>query len=368
MVQKKGGRDKYRKNILKRDLTDLHVHIGGAMSPHTLWEIAHSQGIKLPVRDYWGFCSFLSNIDTFEELISVYEWTDRIQSSPKAMERGIYNVISKEYRSSNVSRIELRFNPMFRTRGGEIDMDHIIHAAIRGMERAMLDYKVEAGLIFCLDRRLSYKLNSIIIEKAIAYRKRGVVGVDIAGPEEFNFKKHRDYASYREHFKKNVGVDVSDPEYLNFEEGKYFDKYVKLFERARSKGLGITVHTGETKGSSAKRLMRVVEAIKPDRIGHGIQAAYDEKAMELLRNHKVVLEICPTINVTTGSVKDWNEMKTILRTFIKNDVMFTINTDAPYLGQTGLAKEYRVLRENGILSEKELENCLVTAERHKFIK
>lgn len=368
MKTKKRQVDKYRKNILREDLIDLHIHIGGAMSPHTLWEIAHSQGIKLPVRDYWGFCNFLGAIGTFEELLNVYEWTDRIQSSPKAIERGIYNVISKEYRSSNVAKIELRFNPMFRTRGGEIDMDHIIHAAIRGMERAMLDYNVEAGLIFCLDRRLSCELNAIIVKKAIAYHKRGVVGIDIAGPEVFDFKKKRDYEMYRKDFKKNVGVNISDPQYLNFEEEKYFDFYVDLFNQARKAGLGITVHVGETQGSTPERMIRVIEAIRPHRIGHGIRAAYDKMTMELLKKYGVVLEICPTINVMTGSVTGWDEMKHILHTFIDNEVQFTINTDAPYLGQTGLAKEYRVLKENGILTEAQLAKCLNTAKKATFIK
>ncbi len=359
--------DKYRKNILQKDLVDLHIHVGGAMSPHTLWEIAQAQGIKLPARDYWKFCDFLRNIGTFEEYLNVFEWTDRIQSSPKAIENGIYNVISKEYRSSNVSTIELRLNPMFRTRGSELDMDHIIHSAIRGMERAMFDYDVRAGLIFCLDRRLSYHLNKVIVEKAITYRKRGVVGVDIAGPEAFNFEKEKDYAAYRRHFKKNVGVAISEPGHLNFEEGKYFDKYVKLFDKARESELGITVHTGETKDSSVERVIRVVEAIRPDRIGHGIRAAYSKKAMAVLKENGVVLEICPTINIVTGSVKDWKEMGWILRTFKKNGIKFTINTDAPYLGQTGLAKEYAALYNHKIFDKKELNDLLETAKRASFI-
>ena len=78
--------------------------------------------------------------------------------------------------------MELRFNPMKRNRGGEQDLDHIIGAAIRGMDRAMLEYPVTPGLIFCLDRAFPYELNEIIAEKAIAWRDRGVVGVDIAGP------------------------------------------------------------------------------------------------------------------------------------------------------------------------------------------
>ena len=72
---------------------------------------------------------------------------------------------------------------------------------------------VSPGLIFCLDRAFPYALNEIIAEKAIAYRARGVIGLDIAGPESPDFKP----ADYR-----------------------------RLFERCRRRGLGITVHTGES--------------------------------------------------------------------------------------------------------------------------
>ncbi len=42
----------------------------------------------------------------------------------------------------------MRFIPMKRNRGGEQDLDHIIHAALRGLDRVVLDYSAKAGLIF----------------------------------------------------------------------------------------------------------------------------------------------------------------------------------------------------------------------------
>ena len=84
--------------------------------------------------------------------------------------------------------MELRFNPMKRNRGGEQDLDHIIAAASRGMDRASLEYPVKPGLIFCLDRAFPFELNEIIVEKAIAWRDRGIVGIDIAGPESSTFR------------------------------------------------------------------------------------------------------------------------------------------------------------------------------------
>ena len=36
-------------------LAELHCHLGGAVTPAIMWGIAHSQGIKLPTKDYWEF-------------------------------------------------------------------------------------------------------------------------------------------------------------------------------------------------------------------------------------------------------------------------------------------------------------------------
>jgi len=74
----------------------------------------------------------------------------------------------------------------------------VIAAAVRGMDRATLEYPIKPGLIFCLDRAFPFALNEIIVEKAIGWRDRGVVGVDIAGPESATFR----VADYRRLFRR----------------------------------------------------------------------------------------------------------------------------------------------------------------------
>src|SRR5207237_982173 len=87
--------------------------------------------------------------------------------------------------------IELRFNPMKRNVGGERDLDYIIAAALRGMDRACLDYGVKAGLIFCLAREFEYEPNEILVRKAEKYRGHGVIGIDLAGPEQHTLVSDR---------------------------------------------------------------------------------------------------------------------------------------------------------------------------------
>jgi adenosine deaminase len=200
------------------------------------------------------------------------------------------------------------------------------------MDRASLEYPVKPGLIFCLDRAFPYELNEILVEKAIAWRDRGVVGIDIAGPESATFR-------------------VAD--------------YRKLFRRARQFGLGLTVHTGEA--GPVEEVARVVELLEPDRIGHGVKAAYDPRAMAMLSERGIVLEICPTSNLNTRVVSGWDEIRWIFDTFRRNGVRFTISTDGPEMLQTYIRDEYATLGRLGILSVEEQEQMAAIAMAASFV-
>jgi adenosine deaminase len=317
-------------------LAELHCHLGGAVTPAIMWGIAHAQGIRLPTKDYWQFRDMITVSSrhgrSFDGYLELFHWTELIQSSPFAVERSVYEVVGGAYRKNNVTTVELRFNPMKRNRGGEQDLDHIIAAAVRGMDRATLEYPVKPGLILCLDRAFPYDLNEIIAEKAIAWRDRGVVGVDIAGPESPTFRP-RDYA--------------------------------KLFRRVRGFGLGITVHTGES--GPVEEIAEVVESLEPDRIGHGVKSAYDPRTMAMIRERGIVLELCPTSNLNTRVVSGWDEFRWIFDTLRRNEIRFTINTDGPEMLKTYIRDELATLGRLGILTLSEQEEAVRTALAASFV-
>ena len=317
-------------------LTELHCHLGGAVAPAIMWGIAHAQGIRLPTKDYWAFRQLITvsarRGHSFDGYLELFHWTELIQSSPLAVERSVYEVIGGAYRKNNVTTMELRFNPMKRNRGGEQDLDHIISAAIRGMDRAMLEYPVAPGLLLCLDRAFPYMLNEIIAEKAIAYRERGVVGIDIAGPESDDFRP----ADYK-----------------------------RLFDRCRRKGLGITVHTGES--GPVEEIAEVIEQLEPSRLGHGVKAAFDPRAMAMIRERGITLEVCPTSNLNTRVVSGWDEFRWIFDTFRRNGVKFTINTDGPEMLRTYIRDELSTLGRLGILSVEEQQQAAEWAREASFV-
>ena len=105
------------------------------------------------------------------------------------------------------------------------------------------------------------------------------------------------------------------------------------------------------------RSPEVVELLEPDRIGHGVKAAYDPRTMEMIRERGIVLEICPTCNLNTRVVSGWDEFRWIFDTFRRNEVRFTINTDGPEMLKTYIRDEMAQLGRLGILSVDDQEQC-----------
>jgi adenosine deaminase len=272
-------------------------------------------------------------LETYFKLI-YHPLLDRLSSGTHAVEQATYACMAGAYRSQGITLLELRNNPMKHNANAELDLDHIIMAMLRGMERALLENKqLRAGLIFCMGREFSAGQNAIILEKAIKYHSRGVVGIDMAGPAVPKFK---------------------------------FEEHADLFKKARKAGLHITVHSGETRGTND--MWDALKYAKPDRFGHGIYAAYDKPLMKEIVKRGIVLEVCPMSNIATKAVKDMNEMKHILRTLIDNGVRFCINTDWPEIIEgCHLRDQLAMLRDEGLLSEAELKECNRTAFEASFV-
>jgi len=314
-------------------LSELHTHLGGSVSSDILWSLAHEQGIALPVKDYWEFDRLVTIADPrgvadLNALDAIYHWTELIQSSPIAVERSVHTAIGGAYRSQRITTLELRFNPMKRNRGGERDLDHIILAAIRGVDRASIEYpQVRAGLILMMDRTFDLRLNEIIVDKAIRWAGRGIVGIDIAGPRPGG--------------------------------GRYdYGQIESIVETARDAGLGITIHVGEEGGDTGRaEIGDVVERLRPDRIGHGILAAQDAGLMASIRDLGITLEICPTSNLLTKALPDETAVRDTLRTFVEHEVPFTIATDGPEMMRTHLRDELELLLHIDALDEDELREA-----------
>ena len=326
--------------IQKAPLAELHAHLGTSISADILWQIAHQSGFKLPHKEFADFehrimLSAERRVELNQYFREIYHpLLDKLSSGSHAVEQATYHTMTGAYHKQKITLMELRNNPLKHNKDGEFELDHVIMAMLRGMERALLECRgLSAGLIFIMAREFSLEKNAIIVEKAIKYRGRGVVGIDMAGPAVKAFQ---------------------------------FKDYKPLFDRARRAGLKITVHTGEVK--EACDMWEALEYARPERIGHGIRAAYDKPLMKELAKRKVVLEICPMSNIATKAVENLEEVKFILRAFIENKVRFCINTDWPEMIEgCRLRRQLEWLYQEKVLTKAEIEACNRTAFAASFI-
>jgi adenosine deaminase len=189
-----------------------------------------------------------------------------------------------------------------------------------------------------MDRSFDERQNAIVVEKAIRYRSRGIVGVDIAGPRPRG--ERFDYAAL-----------------------------APLVEEARGAGLGVTIHVGEEgEEHGSAEIAEVIETLRPDRIGHGILAAREPELMAALREREIVLEICPTSNLLTRALADEDAVRDTFRAFVEHEVPFTIATDGPEMMRTHLRDEFALLHRIGALDEDELAEANRRGHEASFVR
>ncbi len=348
---------------------EVHVHLGGAVPIHRLYESAVDRGIRLPVQTYDEFADLLhrrsDNSGSLEKYLEIYEVAERIQSGPQALRESVLIALNGAARTGGSSRvaaegealvplpqrlpltgIELRLNPLKRNGGGIWDLDRVMLAACSGVEELQTAYKgrVQAGLIVCLGRDLPDEQNEILARKTALWASKGlpVVGVDLAGPESAN--------------------PLSDPASLR--------RMAEFFETA---SVGRTVHCGETRSINLETFLATVRELRPHRIGHPLAAARalwedgDDRGLRMLAERGIVAELCVVSNLLTRAVENVEQYGRLLKTLDDYQIEYCFSTDAPALQKSTLASELELLLSRGAATLDQLERSLISAARCTFL-
>jgi len=108
-----------------------------------------------------------------------------------------------------------------------------------------------------------------------------------------------------------------------------------LRDAADGLGLGLVVHAGEMGGP--EDVADAIDVLSTDRIGHGIASVRDAALLTRIAAEGIVLEVCPSSNVTLGIVPSLDEHP--IRALRDAGVAITVSSDDPPFFSTTLTAE-----------------------------
>jgi adenosine deaminase len=299
---------------------EIHVHIEGATNAETFYQIAQRNQVELPVHSLEEWQSFFEFRD-FSHFIQVYTAAVNCLQTPEdyalLLER-FYQRQSEE----NILYTEAFLSASFLTQ--KFEDDEILEAIAAGCAAGEANYGCQINLIPDIAREIPDSQHRVL-EFVLKGKERGLfIGLGVGG------------------------LEVGYPPEL----------FTNTYAEARQQGLKVVAHAGEAIG--VESIWGAVNALKAERIGHGIRCLDDPELVELLHRRRIPLEVSPQSNYCLGVVEQ-NQPHPI-RNMIDAGLYCTINSDDPAMFSTSLTKEYITLAHQGFTWEELWQLNLNTLE------
>jgi adenosine deaminase len=308
--------------ILEMPKVELHLHLEGAFTLGTLFQLVQKYGGDPSVEEPEDLRSRFIYRD-FSQFIETWIWKNQFFRSGEDFELSAYETLIG-LRKQNILYVEAFYSP-WDFEGNGISMEEVTEAVISGCERASRDCGIGWSLIADINREHGPAAGMSRLRQMKEFRHRGVIGIGLGGREK------------------------------EFPAGPFEGVYR---EAART-GLFCTAHAGEADGPSSVRA--VLERLHVRRIGHGVRAVEDPALVEMLRELQIPLEVCITSNVMTGAVRSLKEHP--VRRLFDAGAKITINTDDPAMFGCTLSGEFvLLLHEFGFAPSEIKALCLNAVE------
>jgi adenosine deaminase len=306
----------------------LHDHLDGGLRPETIVELADEVDLALPASDADGLRSWLAErcgSGSLPEYLKTFEITTAVMQSRTALTRVAREFVA-DLAEDGVIYGEVRWAPEQHLDGG-LSMEEAVEAVQEGIEQgedevAGTGSSIRVGQILSAMRQGDRVRD--VAELAVAFRREGVVGFDIAGPEK--------------------GFPPS--------------QHVEAFDYLAGEFFPVTVHAGEAAGvSSIRSALLDGRAL---RLGHGVGIARDldivsREGEEVLvefgdlahwvRDREIPLELSPSSNLQTGAIAHWGSQIEDHPFDLLYQLGFcvTVNTDNRLMSRTSLTRELALL-------------------------
>jgi adenosine deaminase len=291
--------------LRKMPKVELHVHLDGSLRLETVLELAETVPPEagLPEASDLRRAVIPEGRASLEGYLEAFDHTIPLLQTAASLERAAFE-LCEDAAGENVVHIEIRFAPLLHTRL-ELKPRDVVAATLAGMHRAETEFGISTGLILTALKQNTTEESIETVQLAAQYRREGVVGVDLAGPEKlFSPRKHR-----------------------------------KAIEFAHDAELHVTIHAGE--GCCPEQIKEALD-LGAHRIGHGVYLFQAPRTEKRVAEQQIPLELCPTSNLqVSGFMKNYADHP--LKRYLDAGIPVTINTDNRLMSQTNLTREFRVM-------------------------
>jgi adenosine deaminase len=287
---------------------DLHFHLDGSMLPELAWRLAQERNLKLPadnLKDFREFIVLTSDCKSVYDYLERFEMPTMILQDKEALKETAFEII-KHVAKQGLAYAEIRFAPQLHTQKGLSQKDSV-EAVLEGVRQATaVTPSIKIGIILCCmiaPENANRQANFETVALAKEFYGKGVVGLDLAGPEGFVPMK----------------------------------EYAELFTDYQKEGYPLTIHAGDCDGPAS-----VNEALnfKPTRIGHGHHCYDDPQVVQRVIDENITLEVCITSNIQCKTQPSYAEHP--IKKLYDMGVRVTLNTDNMILSNVTLDSEYEI--------------------------
>ncbi|NHC40332.1 adenosine deaminase [Bacillus sp. MM2020_1] len=308
---------------------ELHCHLDGSLRPKTIIDIAKREGISLPSMEIGGIQNeLIAPIEcvSLDQYLEKFAIPNLVMQSKENLKRITFELF-EDAALENVKYMEVRFAPLLHTVEG-LDVEEIIQSVLAGMKDAEKLFDIKGNLILSCMRTMSVDRAFEVVEKGKKFLGEGVVAIDLCASEEEGF----------------------------------CGKFVAPIALARQYGYRVTIHAGET--GVGKNVLEAVELLGAERIGHGVFIKDCPEAYNIVKEKRVVLEMCPTSNVQTKAVNQFSEHP--IYQFHKDGIKVTVNTDNRTVSNTTMANECNIVFKEFKISEDDYKQIYLNSVEASF--
>ncbi|AEG43756.1 adenosine deaminase [Isoptericola variabilis] len=324
----------------------LHDHLDGGLRPQTVLELADEVGHELPAQDAEELGTWFreaADSGSLVRYLETFDHTIAVMQTPEALARVAREAVL-DLAADGVVYAEQRWAPEQHLRRG-LTLPDTVEAVQAGIDEGIREAAARGQIIrvgqIVTGMRHTDRWQEVA-ELAVAYRDAGVVGFDIAGPEDgFPPSRHAD-----------------------------------VWQFLADNNVPVTIHAGEAAGVDS--IAQAVHLGKADRIGHGVRIVEDitfsegERRAELgllahwVRDHQIPLEVCPVSNLQTAAAGSTIADHPITR-LKELDFAVTLNTDNRLMSRTSMSHEMRLLVTEAGWTIDDLADVTITAAWSAFI-